>query len=100
MVAQNQPGRSFCFTADNLNVHQDKHIHGMIESRGHKHLFNAPYWAIDGPMEYVFNSVHLHLLMNYGELNDLDELENVTDTIIANLGHWMRYFLHCKFPNT
>lgn len=99
-LAQNQQGRSFCFTADNLNVHHDQRILHLIERHGHKYLFRAPYWAIDGPMEYIFNSVHVHLLMNYGEVNDLDELENVTDTIIANLGNFVRYFLHCNFPNT
>ena len=60
-------------------MHHDERILDLIESNGHKHFFRAPYWAIDGPMEYVFNSVHVHLLMNYGEVDDLDELENVTD---------------------
>lgn len=98
-LTQYRPNSSYCFTADNLNVHHDQRILDLIERHGHKYLFRAPYWAIDGPMEYVFNTLHVHLLMNYGEVQDLDELENVTDTIIAGLNGWKRYFLHCIFPD-
>ena len=98
-LAQNYPGRVFCFTADNLNVHHDPNVCDLITRNGHRYLFRAPYWAIDGPMEYVFNAIHVHLLMHFGEVHNLDELENVVDTIIANLTNFLRYFLHCNFPN-
>jgi hypothetical protein len=98
-LAQHYPNRIFCFTADNLNVHHDANICDLITRSGHRYLFRAPYWAIDGPMEYVFNTIHVHLLMHFGEVQDLDELENVTDTIIANMHDFLRYFLHCNFPN-
>lgn len=98
-LADNRPGRSYCFTADNLNVHHDPNVIDLIVRNGHRYLFRAPYWAIDGPMEYVFNTIHVHLLMYHSEVHDLDQLENVTDTIIANMNDWMRYFLHCNFPN-
>jgi transposase len=29
---------------------------------GHRYLFRAPYWSVDGPIEYVFNTIHTHLL--------------------------------------
>jgi hypothetical protein len=98
-LAEHWPGRSFCFTADNLNVHHDENIIDLITSNGHRYLFRAPYWAVDGPMEYIFNTLHVHLLVYYGEVNDLDELEGILDTIIANMDGFIRYFLHCNFPN-
>lgn len=98
-LAANRPGRVYCFTADNLNVHHDQNIIDLIETNGHRYLFRAPYWAIDGPMEYIFNTLHVHLLMYYEGVQDLDELEDTLDTIIANMGDFLRYFLHCNFPN-
>jgi hypothetical protein len=37
--------------------------------------------------------------MYYEGVEDLDELEDTLDTIIANMGNFLRYFLHCNFPN-
>ena len=48
-----RPGRSFCFTMDNLNIHHSQMLLQLIEDRGHRYLFRAPYWSVDGPMEYV-----------------------------------------------
>lgn len=96
----NQPGRSFCFTMDNLNVHHDPVIINLITSRGHRYLFRAPYWSVDGPMEYVFNTIHVFLLMRFRQVNDLDELEVVLDAIIANMHDWKSYFMHVNFPDT
>ena len=97
---QNDLNRIFFFTADNLNVHHDPNICDLITRNGHRYLFRAPYWAIDGPMEYIFNTIHVLLLQHYGDVHDLDELENVTDTIIAGMSNFIRYFLHVNFPNT
>ena len=73
---------------------------GLITGNGHRYLFRAPYWYVDGPMEYVFNTIHTHLLMYYNKIHDLDELEHALDLIIADLTHFERYFFHVGFPNT
>lgn len=98
-LAVNRPGRSFCFTMDNLNTHKHPMVLNLITSRGHRYLFRAPYWSVDGPMEYIFNTIHTHLLMHYREVHDLDALENALDLIIAQMGNFLRYFLHVGFPN-
>ena len=54
-----RPGRSFCFTMDNLNIHHSQMLLQVVEDRGHRDLFQSPYWSVDGPMEYVFNTVHV-----------------------------------------
>jgi len=94
------PGRSFCFTFDNLNVHHHPILLHLITSRGHRYLFRAPYWSVDSPMEYIFNTIHVFLLTFFRDCEDLNELGNHLDIIIAQLNNFLRYFLHVGFPNT
>ena len=99
-LAIDRPGRSFCFTMDNLNIHHHPMVLGLLRNRGHRYLFRAPYWSVDGPMEYIFNTIHTHLLVYYNDIHDLDKLENVLHLIIARLSLFDRYFAHVGFPNT
>ena len=50
-------------------------------------------------MEYIFNSVHVFLLMHFRDIEDLDVLANRLDVIITQLGDFMEYFQHVGFPN-
>ena len=99
---ENRPTRVFCFTLDNLNVHANVFILNLITSRGHRYLFRAPYWSVDGPMEYVFNTFHVKLLLFFREIEDLDELRNALNQIIAQLSPngFDPYFFHVGFPDT
>ena len=47
------PGRSFCFTVDNLNIHKHPIILDLIDSTGHRVVFRAPYWSCDGAIRAV-----------------------------------------------
>lgn len=49
------PGNIFCFTMDNLNSHHHPAVLALILQYGHLLSFRAPYWAVDGAIEYVFN---------------------------------------------
>lgn len=51
-LAIDWPGRQFCFTMDNLNIHKHPMILQLLRSRGYRILFRAPHWSVDGPMEY------------------------------------------------
>jgi len=75
-LAIDWPGRSFCFTMDNLNIHHNPVLMQMIASRGHRYLFRAPYWSVDGQMEYVFNTIHTLLLQYFRTIDDLPVLGN------------------------
>jgi hypothetical protein len=99
-LENDHPNRSFCFTMDNLNIHHNQILLNRITIRGHKYLFRAPYWSVDGPMEYIFNTIHTHLLQHFRQISDLVELENVIHEIIANLTNFQRYFFHVGFPDT
>lgn len=98
-LAIDRPGRSFCFTMDNLNVHHHPILLDLITSRGHRYLFRAPYWSVDGPMEYIFNAIHTHLLMHFRGIEDLAALGNRLDVIIPQLNGFLKYFLHVGFPD-
>ena len=37
------PGQSFFFTMDNLNIHHSQILLQLMEDRGHRYLFRAPY---------------------------------------------------------
>lgn len=99
-LAVERPNRSFCFTMDNLNTHHHPMILDLITSNGHKYLFRAPYWSVDGPMEYVFNTIHTLLLAFYNQVQSLDDLDDALDLIIDSLTNFQRYFFHVNFPNT
>jgi hypothetical protein len=94
------PGRSFCFTMDNLNTHKNPMVLNLITGEGHRYLFRAPYWSVDGPIEYVFNTIHTHLLSFFTLIHDLDQLENCLIEIIGDMVGFERYFFHVGFPDT
>ncbi len=99
-LAIDHPDRSFCFTMDNLNLHKNPMVLNLITGAGHRYLFRAPYWSADGPIEYVFNAIHTHLLMFFTEIQDLDQLLNCLDEIINDMGGFQRYFFHVRIPDT
>jgi transposase len=41
------------FTMDNLLTHRNAAIAQLIMSRGHLVIFRAPYYPVDGAIEYV-----------------------------------------------
>ena len=99
-LALNRPGRTFCFTMDNLNIHKHPLILDLIEDSGHRVVFRAPYWSCDGPIEYVFNTIHVKLQMNDNGVSTVDELINEIDNIIFDMvdASFNPYFRHVGFP--
>ena len=91
------PGRSFCFTKDNLNIHKNPMIINMIYAAGHRLIFRAPYWSCDGAIEYVFNTIHTKLQMQFNAIDDCDELLHAIDSIIGTLDSFVGYFEHVGF---
>ena len=79
------PGRSFCFTMDNLNIHHNQILLDLFTSRGHRYLFGAPYWSVNRPMDYVVNAIYVFLLMDFRNIEDLDNVGDRLDTIIAQI---------------
>lgn len=93
------PGRSFCFTMDNLNVHRNQLIETIIEDAGHRVVYRAPYWSVDGAIEYVFNTIHTKLQQQYQQISTMDELTNSVNIIIGQFQSFKKYFVHVGFPD-
>ncbi len=98
-LANDHPGRSFCFTMDNLNSHKNPMVLNLITGAGHRNLFRAPYWSVDGKIEYVFNTLHTHHLVFFNEIQNLDQLTNRLDEIINDIEGFQKYFFHVGFPD-
>ena len=96
-LEERRPGHSFCFTMDNLNVHKNAAVVNMITNRGHRLVFRAPYWSVDGAIEYVFNTVHTGLLSYYNRINSMEELRNYATLIFNNIPTFAPYFVHIGF---
>ena len=91
------PGRSFVFTMDNLNVHLNPYIQTAIIARGHRVVYRAPYWPVDGAIEYVFNTIHSRLMEYYNRIADLQELRNRIVLIAGQIENFHDYFIHVGF---
>ena len=96
-LRQNFNGQKFVFTMDNLNVHKNPRVVAMIAAEGHGLVFRAPYWPVDGAIEYVFNTIHTHLMEYYNRIRSLDELKNRLILIIGQMQNFHRYFHHVGF---
>ncbi len=99
-LATDHPDWLFCFMMDNLNSHKNAMVLNLITGAGHCYLFRAPYWSVDGPIEYVFNAIHTNLLLFFTEIQDLDQLWNCLDEIINDMGGFQQNFIYVSFPDT
>ena len=98
-LAVNRQNQSFCFTMDNLNIHKHAMILDLIEDGGHRVVFRAPYWSCDGPIEYVFNTIHVKLQMEDDGPSDGDTLMQKLDDIIFVMvdASFYPYVRHVEF---
>ena len=90
------PGRSFCFTMDNLNSHKNPLVIQEIFEHGHRVVFRAPYWSCDGAIEYVFNTMHTKIL-SFDLIQTLDELDLCAQDIFHRIPSFTEYFRHVGF---
>ena len=56
-IGPGTPARRRCFTIDNLVAHKHPAILYAIFTVGHRVVFRAPYYPVDGAIEYVINSI-------------------------------------------
>ena len=60
----------YCFTMDNLSSHHNLQIATIIFNAGHRIVSWAPYYPVDGPIEYVFNTMQGTLKINNSFIHD------------------------------
>ena len=70
---------------------------GLILNSGHRVVYRAPYWAVDGSIEYVFNTIHSLVEVLFNTITTLDELKAVVDDIVTTMPSFQSYFEHVGF---
>ena len=91
------PGNWVCFTMDNLNVHKNPGVLALIHAYGHGVCFRAPYYAIDGPIEYIFNTLQGLIRSRLYEIYDSRSLLAVISQSIQSINDFSCYFRCCGF---
>jgi hypothetical protein len=70
----------------------------MIFAAGHRIVFRAPYYPIDGPIEFVFNTIQTYLAINMHLVeNNGISLRHNTMNGIAHIRSFVPYFNSCGF---
>ena len=96
-IGPGTPVRRRCFVMDNLSSHHSVQMATIIFNAGHRLAFRAPYYPVDGPIEYVFNTVQATLRLNNRLISDgpslVDELQNA----VGDIDSFVAYFINCGF---
>ena len=69
----------------------------LIMMRGHCLVFWAPYYPVDGPIEYVFNTIQQAIALSMYVITDINDLINKVIAIVRFLIDFVNYFIHCGF---
>lgn len=82
---------------DNLASHRNALIRQMIINAGHRLLFCAPYYPVDGPIEFVFNTIQQRLTEYQYTITDGVHLRQAVQTIVTSINDFAEYFVHCGY---
>ena len=96
-IGPGTPQRRRCFTMDNLSSHHADQVAAMIHAAGHRLAFRAPYYAVDGPIEYTFNTIQGMLAIAMYEIRTEQDLVHQVQRAIQSIQTFAPYFVHCGF---
>jgi len=82
---------------DNLSSHYDAVTWAMVHAAGHSFIPRPAYAGFDGPIEYVFNTIEGELRKRLYSIRNRVQLVAAVHDVIANLGSFRPYFLHCGY---
>ena len=89
--------RRRCFTFDNLTAHTNQAVVYAILAAGHRVVFRAPYYPVDGAIEYVFNSIQQQLTYRVHDILTEVDLEDGVRAIIGAMINFVNYFYNVGF---
>lgn len=69
----------------------------LILSHGHQIVFRAPYWPVDGPIEYVFNVIEQALTRRMYAIRDSNDLLAAIHEIIRAIPNFVNWFHHVGY---
>ena len=99
-IGQGNQHRRYCFMMDNLNAHHNRAVAALIQASGHRLVFRAPYYPVDGPIEYIFNTLQAKLRVNMHDIIDGATLINEIGNAIQSMDDFSPYFVNCGFWRT
>ena len=91
-IGDGTPERRRLFTMDNLLAHRHTTILQLIVSRNHRVCFRAPYWPVDGAIEYVFNTIQHDLTIKLSEIKNATDLRREVNSTIGAIPDFVDYF--------
>ena len=72
----------------------------LIIAAAHQIVFRAPYYPVDGPKEYVFNTLQCSLRIHNNSIHCGPLLVNAINVSIGNITTFISYFAHCGYWRT
>ena len=96
-IGQGTHGNRKCIIMDNLLVHTNANILGEILAAGHRYVFRAPYYPVDGPIEYVFNTIENSLAYRMHEIDTVGDLNTHVRAIVQQMPSFVNYFTNCGY---
>jgi hypothetical protein len=69
----------------------------IIRGAGHRLVFRAPYYPVDGPIEYVFNTIQCMLKIRMDSIHDGGTLVAQLNSCIVSIPTFEPYFVNCGF---
>ena len=80
-----------------IRSHHNRQMFAIIHAAGHRIVFRAPYYPVDGPIEYVFNTIQGILQVRMDRITDGDSLVQEMNVAIAAIPSFEPYFINCGF---
>lgn len=80
--------------------HHNVQMVALIYAAGHRIVFRAPYYPVDGPIEYVFNTIQGILRLRIEYIHDEASLLQNLNTAISSIPSFEPYFINCGFWRT
>ena len=87
----------YVFTMDNLNSHKNEAVIALIHLYGHGVVFRAPYWPVDGPIEFVFNTIQTLVRAQLYDIRTAQDLLAAVYGAVASIDTFRNYFINCGF---
>ena len=82
---------------DNLLAHKHPVVLQMILNAGHRFAFCAPYYPVDGPIEYLFNVIAGKLLQDMHLVQNDVNLCNQMWVAINSFENFVGFFEEVEF---
>ena len=84
---------------DNLISHHNPLTLTEILAAGHRFVFRAPFWPVDGPIEYVFNTIEMALSYRMHEIRTVNYMDAHLRAIIRGFPAFVNYFTNVGYNN-